>query len=96
MDHLVNPFRSWATVTDCGDIQNTPFDKLVAIRELEDGWRAINRQEPKNGSVSNAVRTVSIGGDHTISEWFNIRSAFTFLMNYFSITGSTRSTFYLG
>jgi arginase family enzyme len=96
MDHLVNPFRSWATITDCGDIQNTPFDKLVAIRELEDGWRAINRQGPRNGSVSNAVRTVSIGGDHTISEWLSIRSAFTCLMNDFSIAGSSRSTFYMG
>ena len=64
----MNPFQSWATVTDCGDIQNTPFDKLVAIRELEDGWRAINKQSPKNRTVSDTVRTISIGGDHTISE----------------------------
>ena len=56
-------------VTDCGDIQNTPFDKLVAIQELEDGWRAINAQSPRNGSASDAVRTITIGGDHTISEF---------------------------
>jgi len=37
IDHLVNPFRDWATVTDCGDIINTPFDKLEAIHELERG-----------------------------------------------------------
>lgn len=96
MDHLVNPFKSWATVTDCGDIQNTPFDKLVAIRELEDGWRAINKQGPRNGSVSDAVRTISIGGDHTISEWFTPRSSVSRLMNDFSTAGPSRSTFYMG
>ena len=69
----MNPFRNWATVTDCGDIQNTPFDKLVAIQELENGWRAINAQGPRNRSVSNAVRTISIGGDHTISEYLIVR-----------------------
>ena len=70
MDHLVNPFKSWAAVTDCGDIQNTPFDKLAAIQELENGWRAINKQNPRNGNVSNVVRTISVGGDHTISKLF--------------------------
>lgn len=68
MDHGVNPFKDWATVTDCGDIVNTPFDKLLAIQELESGWNSINAQSPKNMSVMNAVRIISIGGDHTISE----------------------------
>jgi agmatinase len=68
MDHLINPFRDWATVTDCGDIQNSPFDKLVAIQQLEEGWRAINDQAPKNSTKGDTVRTISIGGDHTISE----------------------------
>lgn len=68
MDHGVNPFKDWATVTDCGDIPNTPFDKLLAIRELESGWNSINAQSSKNASVMDAVRVMSIGGDHTISE----------------------------
>ena len=67
MDHDINPFRNWATVVDCGDIANTPFDKLVAIHELERGMKAINDQKPKNISVSEAVRLITIGGDHTIS-----------------------------
>jgi agmatinase len=67
MDHGVNPFKNWATVVDCGDIDNTPFDKLQALQELEAGWKAINAQIAKNDSVSDAVRVVSIGGDHTIS-----------------------------
>ncbi|TVY82684.1 putative agmatinase [Lachnellula suecica] len=70
MDHGgVNPFRNWATVTDCGDISNTPFDKLVAIHELEQGMRAIHKLQAKNVSTSDAVRLITIGGDHTISEY---------------------------
>jgi agmatinase len=68
MDHRINPFRDWAAVTDCGDIQNTPFDKLQALQELERGWNAINAQSPKNKTAMDAVRIISIGGDHTISE----------------------------
>lgn len=68
MDHGgINPFRDWAVVTDCGDISNTPFDKLVAIHELERGMKKINEQEPKNKTAADAVRLITIGGDHTIS-----------------------------
>ncbi|KAL2071122.1 hypothetical protein VTL71DRAFT_12357 [Oculimacula yallundae] len=68
MDHPgVNPFTDWATVTDCGDLENTPFDKLVAIHELEKGMIAINSLKPRNESVADAVRLVTIGGDHTIT-----------------------------
>jgi Arginase family len=67
IDHGVNPFRNWATVADCGDISNTPFDKLVAIQELEHGMKTINSMKPKNISAAEAVRLITIGGDHTIS-----------------------------
>jgi agmatinase len=70
MDHGVNLFKDWAAVTDCGDIPNTAFDKLLAIQELESGWNSINAQSPKNRSTMDAVRVISIGGYHTISEWF--------------------------
>jgi agmatinase len=69
MDHgSINPFQNWATVVDCGDIANTPFDKLVAIHELEKGMAAINAQNPKNETASDIIRLITIGGDHTISE----------------------------
>lgn len=67
IDHNINPFRDWASITDCGDIDNTPFDKLIAIHELEAGWKAINAQSPRNSSVADAVRILSVGGDHTIT-----------------------------
>ncbi|KAL3476150.1 arginase family-domain-containing protein [Aspergillus californicus] len=67
MDHGVNPFRDWAGVVDCGDIPNTPFDKLEAIHQLEHGWKQINAREPKDTDKGDHVRLISIGGDHTIT-----------------------------
>ncbi|KAF9885242.1 hypothetical protein FE257_000602 [Aspergillus nanangensis] len=67
MDHGVNPFRDWAQVVDCGDISNTPFDKLQAIQELEHGWKQIGARRPKNTEKGDNVRLISIGGDHTIT-----------------------------
>lgn len=67
MDHGVNPFRDWAAVVDCGDIGNTPFDKLQAIHELQRGWEAALARRPKNLEKATVPRLVSIGGDHTIS-----------------------------
>jgi agmatinase len=68
MDHLRNPFKDWATVVDCGDISNNPFDKLRAIHELEAGWKAIGSRKVKNEEKGNTPRIISLGGDHTISE----------------------------
>ncbi|KAJ3459860.1 hypothetical protein MRS44_015933 [Fusarium solani] len=67
MDHGVNPFRNWASVVDCGDIKNTPFDKLQAIHELQKGWEAIAARKVHNADKGNVPRIISIGGDHTIS-----------------------------
>ncbi|KAI9035752.1 agmatinase [Aspergillus affinis] len=67
MDHGVNPFRDWAGVVDCGDISNTPFDKLEAMQELERGWKQIIAREPKDTDKGDHIRLVSIGGDHTIT-----------------------------
>lgn len=69
MDHGVNPFRDWAQVVDCDDILNTPFDKLQAIHELEQGWKQIGARRPKNLEKGDKVRLISMGGDHTISKF---------------------------
>ena len=96
MDHNgVNPFRNWAKVVDCGDIFNTPFDKLVAIQELESGMKALNQQTPKNTSAADAVRLISIGGDHTISE-FCISSNWSRFSNFPSSTNSSGAALHLG
>jgi agmatinase len=68
---MVNPLRDWATVVDCGDIANSPFDKITAIKELASGSSAILKQAPKNKDKSDHVRLITIGGDHTISEFMS-------------------------
>ncbi|KAA8564894.1 hypothetical protein EYC84_010664 [Monilinia fructicola] len=67
IDNGVNPFRDWATVVDCGDIWNTPFDKHLALKQLENGMKSINSRTPKNDTDGKAIRAISIGGDHTIT-----------------------------
>ncbi|KAI5306037.1 hypothetical protein KEM56_002460 [Ascosphaera pollenicola] len=66
MDHENGAFNNWATVVDCGDIPNTPFDKLKAIEQLTRGSKSILSRAPKSEEHSKAVRMLSIGGDHTI------------------------------
>ncbi|KAK2597483.1 hypothetical protein N8I77_012265 [Diaporthe amygdali] len=67
MDHATNPFLDWATIVDCGDIMNDPFDKLQAIHDLQKGWDSIAARKVRNKSNGTIPRIVSIGGDHTIS-----------------------------
>lgn len=72
MDHENGAFNNWATVVDCGDIPNTPFDKLKAIEQLTRGSKSILSRAPKSEEHSKAVRMLSIGGDHTISKSTNL------------------------
>ncbi|GIZ42925.1 hypothetical protein CKM354_000617200 [Cercospora kikuchii] len=66
-DPSLNPFRSWATVVDCGDISNTPFDKVEAIKHLQKGSHAILSGRTNDTHKSTQRRALTIGGDHTIS-----------------------------
>lgn len=81
MDHGLNPFQNWAKIVDCGDISNTPFDKLVAVHELEKGMQVINDGKPANTSASDAVRLIAIGGDHTISQFSSVSEKYVLTMS---------------
>ncbi|KAK4701349.1 agmatinase, partial [Phenoliferia sp. Uapishka_3] len=37
----VNPFRSWAKLVDCGDVPVTPYDNKFAIKQMENGHKAL-------------------------------------------------------
>lgn len=65
---MVNPFLDWATVTDCGDIPNSVFDKYEAVQELGSGLHSMASRKPKNMTMGDNVRLITLGGDHTISE----------------------------
>lgn len=68
MDHGTNPFLEWAKVVDCGDISNSLFDKVEAIEQLSDGAGEILSRKPKSKSHGDAIRMITVGGDHTISK----------------------------
>ncbi|KAH9815326.1 putative agmatinase 1 [Teratosphaeria destructans] len=70
-----NPFNSWASVIDCGDIPVTSYDNEWAIHQIEEGHNSILMREPatdarapgpsKHGKT--LPRVITLGGDHTIT-----------------------------
>lgn len=70
--HL-NPYASWATVVDCGDIPITPFDNTLALRQMSEGFSELSSRvsSPQN-AVSEATylqtsKLLTLGGDHSIA-----------------------------
>lgn len=70
-----NPFNSWATVLDCGDIPVTSYDNTYALHQIEEGHFSILSRKPKTdakkkGPAKNGKtlpRVITLGGDHTIT-----------------------------
>ncbi|KAM0354378.1 hypothetical protein ACHAPU_001422 [Fusarium lateritium] len=70
-----NPFNSWATVLDCGDIPVTSYDNKFALRQIEEGHYSILSRPPvtnadKIGPAKKGKtlpRVITLGGDHTIT-----------------------------
>ncbi|KAI9893375.1 MAG: hypothetical protein M1814_006671 [Vezdaea aestivalis] len=70
-----NPFDSWATVIDCGDIPVTSYDNTYAIEQIENGHNSILSRSPKTDaekigpakSGKTLPRVITLGGDHTIT-----------------------------
>ncbi|PKX98503.1 putative agmatinase [Aspergillus novofumigatus IBT 16806] len=72
----INPYSSWSTVKDCGDIPVTPFDNGLAERQmyeafLELGSRpAVTPADSKYGAKGISAgkpKLVTLGGDHSIA-----------------------------
>ncbi|OJK00017.1 hypothetical protein ASPACDRAFT_120018 [Aspergillus aculeatus ATCC 16872] len=72
----INPYQSWATVKDCGDIPITPFDNGLAERQmyeafLELGSRpAVTRASSTYGTKGISAgksKLVTLGGDHSVA-----------------------------
>ncbi|KAK3675000.1 hypothetical protein LTR78_004933 [Recurvomyces mirabilis] len=70
-----NPFDSWATVLDCGDIPVTSYDNAYAIHQIEEGHNSILMREPATNASApgpskkgkTLPRVITLGGDHTIT-----------------------------
>ncbi|KAJ9301021.1 hypothetical protein DTO217A2_7797 [Paecilomyces variotii] len=72
----INPYLSWATLKDCGDIPVTPFDNGLAERQmyeafLELGSRpALTPADSKYGTKGISAgkpKLLTLGGDHSIA-----------------------------
>ncbi|KFZ04349.1 hypothetical protein V502_10217, partial [Pseudogymnoascus sp. VKM F-4520 (FW-2644)] len=70
-----NPFNSWATVLDCGDIPVTSYDNTFALKQIEEGHFEILSRAPATNADKRGPaiqgrtlpRVITLGGDHTIS-----------------------------
>lgn len=68
-----NPYTSWATFMDCGDIPITPFDNTLALRQMTEAYKELStRSATKENSASaltyrKTPKLLTLGGDHSIA-----------------------------
>lgn len=70
-----NPFDSWATVIDCGDVPVTSYDPEWAIHQIEEGHNSILMRNPATHADEPGLakkgetfpRVITMGGDHSIT-----------------------------
>ncbi|KAI0015601.1 arginase [Xylariomycetidae sp. FL0641] len=60
-----NPFKSWATIVDCGDVPMTWLDNRVALAQLDKAHKVVSGRRARNETFSKTPRLVTLGGDHT-------------------------------
>ncbi|KAK3401073.1 Arginase/deacetylase [Sordaria brevicollis] len=68
----INPYASWATIIDCGDIPITPFDNAVALEQmseafLELGLRSSPPGKEKGKKEERKPKLITLGGDHSLA-----------------------------
>lgn len=66
----LNPYTSWASILDCGDIPVTPFDNALAVHQMTTAYTELLARQPSSfGSSAKNLhpKLVSIGGDHSIA-----------------------------
>lgn len=63
----LNPYRSWATIVDCGDIPVTPFDNHLALQQMSEGLSELgSRRTVASKTAGPKPRIMTLGGDHAI------------------------------
>ncbi|KAL2354121.1 arginase family-domain-containing protein [Cryomyces antarcticus] len=69
----INPYTSWASIIDCGDIPITPFDNVLALRQMSEAYVELGDRPARSESraSSNAyhhkAKLLTLGGDHSIA-----------------------------
>ncbi|KFY97912.1 hypothetical protein V498_01799 [Pseudogymnoascus sp. VKM F-4517 (FW-2822)] len=60
-----NPYTSWATIKDCGDIPISPFDNELAFRQMTEAFAELAHRPSKSGTQR--PRLITLGGDHSLA-----------------------------
>ncbi|CZT51674.1 related to agmatinase [Rhynchosporium secalis] len=62
----INPYSSWASILDCGDIPVTPLDNAVALTQMTSAYLELGHRTPIS-SVITYPKIISLGGDHSLA-----------------------------
>ncbi|KAH8893572.1 arginase [Thozetella sp. PMI_491] len=60
----INPFHSWASIIDCGDIPITPFDNNLALRQMTLAYEELLSRPSTTPGVK--PKLITLGGDHSV------------------------------
>jgi agmatinase len=69
----LNPYTSWASILDCGDIPITPFDNKLALHQMSLAYEEMATRDAPVSSTDSAAtylkhpKIVTLGGDHSIA-----------------------------
>lgn len=63
----INPYSSWATILDCGDIPITPFDNELALTQMTAAYKELLTRSSKTTSLYSIPKLITLGGDHSIA-----------------------------
>lgn len=61
----INPYASWATIIDCGDIPITPFDNAVALEQMTEAFLELGSRSPQTSKGK--PKLITLGGDHSLA-----------------------------
>ncbi|OKL61589.1 putative agmatinase 2 [Talaromyces atroroseus] len=63
----INPYLSWATLLDCGDIPITPFDNALASRQMYEAFLELGTRPVASSKNNQRPKLVTLGGDHSVA-----------------------------
>lgn len=62
----INPYTSWASIIDCGDIPVTPMDNAMALTQMTSAYLELGHRSPLSSSLK-YPKVISLGGDHSLA-----------------------------
>ncbi|KAL3424988.1 Guanidinobutyrase [Phlyctema vagabunda] len=62
----MNPYTSWASILDCGDVPVTPMDNAMALTQMTAAYLELAHRSPLSSSTKHP-KILSLGGDHSIA-----------------------------